>query len=347
MRKSSIKHLLLALLLVLTFSLQAEYYDNVINLTGQPLFNGLRTLISNNTNTSYDTSKEVLFQTLDNVGGNVTCVYTGQVYNVGYSYTGSSNPNTEHTYAQSWFTGSDTNKKKSDLHHLFVTNSTVNSSRGNYPFDVVANHSSATVYYTNTPRQSYRGTNASGRTVFEPADQFKGNIARALLYFYTRYSGESLSQQNVDMLPTLLQWHVADPPDAAEVTRNNGVFAYQNNRNPYVDHPEFVGRIWGTANADYEMVMGLDDLQIDRVYPNPFSSGLAISMESKNAASCSTTIYNLKGQKVYYEMVTIPAGKSEWNWNGLDKNGTPAPSGLYFVAVDNGSEREVKRVIKQ
>jgi len=97
MPKTIIKLSLCLILITFALGLNAEYYDSVINLTGQNLFNGLRTLISNNTNTSYDASKVVLFQTLDNVGGNVTCVYTGQVYNVGYNYTGSTNPNTEHT----------------------------------------------------------------------------------------------------------------------------------------------------------------------------------------------------------------------------------------------------------
>lgn len=341
-----IKILLLTLLTLLSFSLQADYYDSVINLTGDALFNGLRNLIDNNTNTSYDDSKDVLFQTLENVNGNVTCVYTGEVYYVGYNYNGSNNPNTEHTYAQSWFNGSDTSKKKSDLHHLFITNSVVNSSRGNYPFDMVHNHSTANVYYNDTPRQSYRGNNYTGRMVFEPADSFKGNIARAVLYFYTRYSGESLTQQSVNMLPTLLLWHVADPPDAAEVTRNNGVQAYQNNRNPYVDHPEFVARIWGGTDIADEVLPGLSELLLSSGYPNPFADQISIEISGKAPGNAKATIYNLKGQKVYQSTLSLPGDKYTYSWDGRDAGHQESPNGLYFLVVESGTQRAVTRFIK-
>lgn len=340
------RYSLFMLLLIVAISLNADYYDTVISLTGQSLYNGLRTLISNNTNSSYDSSKDVLFQTLDNTGGNVTCVYTGQVYNVGYNYNGSSNPNTEHTYAQSWFTSSEESKKKSDLHHLFITNSVVNSSRGNYPLTAVANHGSATVYYSSTPRQSYRGYSSTSHMVFEPADQFKGNIARALLYFNTRYSGQSLVQQNENMLPVLLQWHIADPPDAAEVTRNNGVYNYQHNRNPYVDHPEFVARIWGGTSAEDELIMNIPELYISSTYPNPFNNSLSISVASKNASPVSTTIYNLKGQMVFTQNSAMNAGETKFFWDGKDEKGMDASPGVYVIKVKSPQSSISTKVLK-
>ena len=345
MFKNNTKILLLILLFSISLYLNADYYDSVINLTGDNLFYGLRSLISNNTNTSYNESKEVLFQTLDNFGGYVTCVYTGQEYNVGYNYNGSSNPNTEHTYAQSWFNGTDTAKKKSDLHHLFITNSVVNSSRGNYPFDVVANHNTANVYYSYTPRQSYRGNNAQNRMVFEPADEFKGNIARALLYFYTRYNGESLIQQNVNMLPTLLIWHSFDPPDNAELTRNTGVYNYQNNRNPYVDHPEFVGKIWGGDAVSDDVYLSIPELYINAVYPNPFVSEVSITINAKYSAPLTTAVYNMKGQLLYKDTQTIPSGESKIRWNGLDLQGKMPPAGIYIIKVQSGHNQALKKVL--
>jgi len=347
MFRNKLKPFLLLLLFSVAFCLKADYYDGVINLTGDALFNGLRNLISNNTNTSYDASKVVLYQTLDNFDGYVTCVYTGQEYYVGFNYTGSSNPNTEHTYAQSWFNGTDTDKKKSDLHHLFITNSVVNSSRGNYPFDVVANHNTATVYYTYTPWQSYRGYNAQNRMVFEPADEFKGNIARALLYFYTRYSGESLIQQNVDMLPTLLIWHSFDPPDAAEITRNTGVFNYQNNRNPYIDHPEFVAIIWGGNDVEDVVLPAVPELVINAVYPNPFTSGLSIGITIQKSALLTTSVYNIKGQLVYSENSVVTAGENKVFWQGQDNKGQNTPAGVYLIKVQSGDKQAVTKVWKR
>ncbi|MDD2424177.1 MAG: endonuclease, partial [Candidatus Cloacimonetes bacterium] len=145
-----------------------------------------------------------------------------------------------------WFSGAEGSVKKADVHHLFVSNSSVNSSRGNLPFDVVINANNT--FSSDPAYVSKRGTNANGKTVFEPADPHKGNLARALLYFHLRY-GQSLSQGGVDMLDRLISWHNADPVDDHELARNALVYEHQNNRNPFVDHPEYVASIWGGAVA--------------------------------------------------------------------------------------------------
>ncbi len=341
------KYSLIALMLLAVICLSAEYYDNVINLTGQSLYNGLRNLIDTNTNSSYTGSKTQLFQTVDTNGnGTVTCVYTGKVYTINSSYNGGGDPNTEHTYAQSWFTSAEESVKKADLHHLFITDSTVNSSRGNLPLTAVANHGSATVYYNSTPRQSYRGNSSGGIQVFEPADQFKGNIARALLYFNTRYTSQSLTQQNVNMLPVLLQWHIQDPPDAAELTRNTRVYNFQSNRNPFIDHPEFVARIWGGSAAEDDILLSIPALQISSAYPNPFVDGLSISVQTKTAAPLTTTVYNMKGQKIYTTTNALPAGDHKLQWSGVDFSGKQVPAGVYFIRVESGEDKAIKRVIR-
>lgn len=341
------KHLfsLLFLCLMIALSAQGNYYDAVINLTGQPLYLGLRALISTNTNSSYDAAKAELFQDLENVNGNVTCIYTGQVYNVGYNYTGSNNPNTEHTYAQSWFSSSESSKKKADLHHLFPSNSVVNSSRGNYPLFTVANHASANVYYTNTPWQSYRGQSQNGYTVFEPADETKGNIARALLYFNTRYN-DTLTQQNVFMTPVLVQWHYQDPPDAWEIARNQGVWEFQSNRNPFVDHPEFVGRIWGGTAADDPALAPVATLNVSKIYPNPFTTQTAVVLESKTSTSATVQVYNIRGQKVRQWTVQLASGVSEIVWDGKDDSGKALPAGVFLMKIGSGQSSVTARVMK-
>lgn len=224
----------------------AAYYAPVAGLSGTALQSGLHDLIDNNTYSNYDGAKTFLFQTLDNNSGVVRCVYTGHDYTINSSYNGSSDPNTEHTYAQSWFGTAEESIKKADVHHLFITTMSVNSSRSNYPFDVVTNVSNTYTYANGYV--SKRGTNSDGQTVWEPADQHKGNLARAMLYFNTRYN-MTLSQGGVDMLETLITWHNADPVDAAELTRNTAVYNHQGNRNPFVDHPEYVASIWGGSTA--------------------------------------------------------------------------------------------------
>lgn len=223
-----------------------SYYAPVAGLSGTALKTGLHDLIDNNTYANYNGAKTFLFQTLDNVGGVVRCVYTGRDYTISGTYNGSSDPNTEHSYAQSWFGTAEASIKKADVHHLFITNMNVNSSRSNYPFGVVTGN--ATIYTYANDYVSKKGLNTSGATVFEPANQHKGNLARALLYFNTRYN-MTLSQSGVDMLETLITWHNADPVDATELSRNTLVYGHQGNRNPFVDHPEYVASIWGGSTA--------------------------------------------------------------------------------------------------
>ena len=257
------------------------------------------------------------------------------MYNVGYNYTGSTNPNTEHTYAQSWFSSPESNIKKADLHHLFPSNSVVNSSRGNYPLFTVANHASANVYYNDTPWQSYRGNSASGYTVFEPADQTKGNIARALLYFYTRYN-DPLTQQNVNMLPVLITWSNQDPPDAREITRNQGVFTFQGNRNPFVDHPEFVNRIWGPVDADDPILPAVSELYLNGISPNPFSSSTSISLQSKSSRSGRLSVYDIRGRKVKEMELNLAPGSNQVAWDGRDESGQKLANGIYLLRVSSG-----------
>ena len=342
MRKAALSFLLL--LSTAGIFAQGNYYNAVIDLTGQALYAGLHGLISTNSNNSYDGSKAYLFQTLDNVDGNVTCIYTGQVYNVGYNYTGSTNPNTEHTYAQSWFSTPETSIKKADLHHLFPSNSVVNSSRGNYPLFTVANHAYANVYYNDTPWQSYRGSSIGGYTVFEPADETKGNIARALLYFNTRYY-DTLTQQNVNMLPDLVQWHFADPPDAIEIARNTGIYDFQTNRNPYVDHPEFVSRIWGGSPSDDEASPELAGLSLDRVFPNPFTARVNLSLSSKKPQTAQIEVFNARGQKLRAWVQILPQGSSELSWDGSGDSGQRLPAGLYLIRISTGAATLTAKVL--
>ncbi len=335
MRKITLTSLLL-LVAALAFA-QGNYYDAVINLTGQQLYSALHSLISTNTYSSYDGAKVFLFQDLDNTNGNVTCIYTGQVYYVGYNYTGSNNPNTEHTYAQSWFSSPQTSVKKADLHHLFPSNSVVNSSRGNYPLYTVANHSAATVYYEDTPWQSYRGLSATGYTVFEPCDESKGDIARALLYFNTRYY-DPLTQQNVNMTPDLVQWHFADPPDATEIARNNAIYGFLGNRNPFVDHPEFVGRIWGGSADDDPVAVPAGNLTLKNLYPNPFQTTTTLYLASKEAAPAKISVYDVRGRLIKTWPANLERGESRVSWDGTDANNGRVPAGIYLLRVASGNE---------
>jgi endonuclease I len=160
--------------------------------------------------------------------------------------------NREHVFPQGIFKREM--PMKSDIFHIYPTDGYVNSKRGSYPFGEVGQASWV------SKNGSKLGENTFGRysgTVFEPIDEFKGDIARALLYFATRYEHRmggwnhpmlngTKNQVYADwFIALLLKWHKMDPVSEHERKRNNIAEKYQGNRNPFIDHPEWVERIWG------------------------------------------------------------------------------------------------------
>ncbi len=184
--------------------------------------------------------------------------------------------NKEHSFPQSWFVNG-TYPMYSDLHHIFPTDGKVNGIRSDYPYGEVTTPTTTTQNGSKLGNCSYPGyTN----TVFEPINAYKGDLARAQLYMATRYEDQvngwyANSNANAILLsPTdepdavkrklqvfdswfiklLYKWHTQDPVSQKEINRNNAIYyqpvtdgattVTQGNRNPFVDHPEYVALIW-------------------------------------------------------------------------------------------------------
>jgi hypothetical protein len=197
----------------------------------------------------------------DTTGGKrvVNCVYTNEpyVYEEPFLWWSGTSGNTgiltrEHTFAQSWMptntggTWPDVNGKEvneyHDLHHLFPAHQlNANAKRSNNPFGVVVNAT-----YTAPTGVGKLGTDAGGKTVYEPKDDQKGDLARALFYMLVRYNGINGVQWRLPSgqdIAILQQWHQQDPPSPLEIARNEYISTTQKNRNPFIDHPEWVNRI--------------------------------------------------------------------------------------------------------
>lgn len=143
-----------------------------------------------------------------------------------------------------------------DLHHLRASDWKCNNTRSNYPFGNVANHTSSNASYDWT--QNRKTDNYLEKGVFEPRDSDKGDVARALFYMATRYydgdgsggtslsltTGTDSSDGKWGYLDTLIAWHEQDPVDEFEAHRNDLVYSFQQNRNPYIDHPEYVRAVF-------------------------------------------------------------------------------------------------------
>jgi len=166
--------------------------------------------------------------------------------------------NREHIIPQSVF--NEQSPMVADAHFITPTDGKVNGMRSNYPH---GNVSSATYTSQNGSKLGSSAVSGYSGTVFEPINAFKGDIARMYFYFATRYentvagysfpmfNGSSNQVFTTAFLNMLLAWHAQDPVSAREIARNNAIYTRQNNRNPFIDHPEYVNQIWGgTSSTD-------------------------------------------------------------------------------------------------
>lgn len=197
----------------------------------------------------YSTARMYMYNYIDNENNSIECVYGGLDVSWQYGGTGT-NPqpiNCEHTIPQSFFSKAE--PMKSDIHHLFPTFGTFNSRRSNYPFaEIPDNQTTVWMIEDDSLSNGIPSSNIDAyseyyNSQFEPPEGHKGNVARAVFYFYTMYPSYDMSRVgNIDMF---YQWHLADPVDAEEMERNDEIFQYQGNRNPFVSNPEYVARAWG------------------------------------------------------------------------------------------------------
>jgi hypothetical protein len=178
---------------------------------------------------SYSEARKVIFTNLDVHNGKLKDVYTGREISGG-KLPSSSDMNVEHTWPQS---KGATGTAKSDLHHLFPTDSKANSIRSSFPFGTVAK------VQWSSPSGAKFGLDAQGRKVFEPPDAHKGNVARAMFYFSAEYGKHIPAEEE----SVLRQWNKLDAVDTAEVERNRKISTVQGNVNQFVEHSELADRI--------------------------------------------------------------------------------------------------------
>ncbi|MEO8240383.1 MAG: endonuclease [Flavobacterium sp.] len=270
------KLLILALLFsVFSFAQIPSGYYNTATGTGYTLKTQLYNIIKGHTDngyaglyTTYQTSDvdnfyendgTVLDMYSENPSGTDPYNYsTGSTQRCGsYSVEGDCY-NREHIIPQSVF--NEQSPMVADAHFITPTDGKVNGMRSNYPHGTV---NTATYTSQNGSKLGSSAVSGYSGTVFEPINAFKGDIARMYFYFATRYEntvagysyamfdGSANKVFTTAFLNILLAWNAQDPVSAREIARNNAVYARQGNRNPYIDHPEYVSQIWGgTSSGD-------------------------------------------------------------------------------------------------
>lgn len=219
------------------FVLDAERYTDLEEAEGQGLVDGLHQRVAGHHDRGYDAAREFMFEELEvREDGKLECVYTAQRV----APDGTNEPggqfNTEHTWPQS--RGADTEPARSDVHHLFPANMEANNARANYKFGHVDCDESTCPWHEGG---SFLGPSADDNRdpIFEVRPERRGDVARVILYFSLRYE-EPISAKEEAVLRT---WNCEDPPDEYEQSRNDDIEDFQQNRNPFIDRPDFVDRI--------------------------------------------------------------------------------------------------------
>lgn len=333
--------------------LLADYYDGTEGLYGDELKTALYNIIKDHTTYNYDALRDYILPNTDEDPSNfnnVILIYTGRSQNKDTFGGLLDEWNREHVWAKSHGDFGNTIPCGTDAHHIRPCDVGVNSTRGNKDFD---NGGSAVYGYYN----DYAG-NTDGDS-FEPRDEVKGDIARMIMYMAVRYEGESGEPdlEMVDYIPSspsgqpyfgkesvLIQWHLDDPVDSFEMTRNEKIYTnWQHNRNPFIDHPEFAERIWCYAVDDPQ-----DENFKISAFPNPFSSSttLQFNKTTESTENIEIKIYNVKGQliKTLLSFPNPSFGTHVVTWDGRDEKGKEVESGIYLYKLVGNDEFARKAV---
>jgi endonuclease I len=284
----------------------AGYYDNANGLSGSVLKAALHDIIKDHKEFTYTGTSTDTWDILKETGRdtanleNVILLYSGWSVNAAQEYNSASGWSREHVWAKSHGDFGTSKGAGTDVHHLCPADISVNSARNNKDFD-----NGGTVYVDGDGVTTCK----SDADSWEARDVIKGDVARMLFYMAVRYEGEGGEPDlelvdavnTVDLneagkgyhgkLSALLEWHESDPVDSLEIKRNNVIYSFQENRNPFIDHPEYVVAIWENITA----VEYLKSSEL-KIYPNPASDYLHVVLPDDEEGT--GVLYSMTGVKV-------------------------------------------------
>lgn len=261
------------------FLFAGRYYPNSLEgKNGAELKTELHNLLKNHTRLPYGSRDYnqiactwTVFKKSDvRPNGKVWDMYSNNSYNFSNGAGATKGMNIEHSVPKSWWgdaydeTATPLTRFKYDgsydLHHLTPSDAAANTAKSNYPLGEV----DSPLFDNGVTKVGTGQANGRATNLFEPADEYKGDFARMYLYFVTCYQDYSWKSSALSMFaqnsyPTLnaygqsllLKWHRQDPVSQKEIDRNNAVYSFQGNRNPFIDYPNMVEYIWGDS-TNYE-----------------------------------------------------------------------------------------------
>lgn len=228
-------------------------------LNDSSLIQYLRTTYYPTTPRGYNAARDSMYQYLDvDETDSVTCVYSGLRAKADGTRTpdnGSQSINTEHSWPQSFY--NEEEPMRGDIHHLYPTWSSPNQSRSNHPFAEIPDESTTSWWFwanggslSSVPSSNIDSYSEYFNQQFEPREDHKGNVARAMFYFWTLYQTNThiINDESDNtaffesMKETLYAWHILDPVDATELERSLGIEQIQGNKNPFIHDTTLIRR---------------------------------------------------------------------------------------------------------
>lgn len=338
----------------------AGYYSSAENLSGESLRAALHSIVRNHSSVSYSQLWDSFYSTdMRPDNGKVWDIYSdrpGQTaayyYTFGNDQCGSYSSegscyNREHSVPKSWF--GDAAPMYTDLFHLYPTDGFVNGKRGNLPFGEVANATWTSTNGSKLGANTYPGYYGQ---VFEPIDSFKGDLARTYFYMTLCYRDKNLGVEEQSMFSggdlkpwskdMLLKWNAIDPVSQKEIDRNNAVFLIQHNRNPFIDFPELVEKVFGNdTDSLFITNVGWHTTHYTyNVYPNPVQNEVFIdAFDTYNNESQYVALYDIAGKCLLGEQI-LQYGINRVDVSHLKK-------GVYFLKIIGNQCNKTYKIIKQ
>ena len=214
------------------------YYKTITDQTGNALLSALHSIINNSSvSTSYSWSRFEAADKDPNNPNNIITIYARSSLSKSAHVSGNVGWNREHTFPQSKL---PSEQAINDNHIVFASDYKINEARSSYKMGVLTTGSTLTDSYGNS-------TTCRLGSVFDPNNVARGIVARSTMYVAAMYGCNPAD--NFESITTMINWHLEYTVDESDLNRNEVVYKNQKNRNPFVDHPEYACKIWGSTNS--------------------------------------------------------------------------------------------------
>jgi endonuclease I len=353
--------ILLTISLLGALQINAQGVQHVFpNLQGQELMDSLASHYRPIVVLEYGPARDTLFaKVLAKDDDSLRCIYSGHALYLDptqdptqyvYQNGGTMGMNTEHSYPQS--KGAADGNARSDMHHLFPTRIPVNEARGSVPFGDIPDTQTDKWFYKTNVLTNIPTTNKDAYSeyetgqFFEPRESVKGDIARAIFYFYTVYKAQAdAADPNffANQRPTLCQWQAQDPADDTEVTKTWRIAKYQENKpNPYILDCTLAFRTFCPTIQPNCLIATNNPAKpiLDfKIFPHPFYGHTQVEMTLPFAGEVQGFVRGSTGQELArFSQSNVPAGSFNWALD-LGENGTSTINFLEIHIIGKNGQR--------